>query len=229
MSYSIAAIVPMRHDSERVPGKNYRLFAGKPLYHHVIVNLLKSPLINTVVIDTDSPFVLEDAAKHFSQVKLMDRPEHLRDGNIPMNDVLLNTIRQVSADFYLQTHSTNPLLSTESINLAISRFLKSYPLNDSLFSVTRIQSRLWDGLGRAINHNPAMLIRTQDLPPVYEENSCLYIFGRSTLETRHNRIGERPIMYEIDRFEASDIDEETDFRLAEQLFLINQNGKFHEL
>jgi CMP-N-acetylneuraminic acid synthetase len=229
MSYSIAAIVPMRHDSERVAGKNYRLFACKPLYHHVITNLLQSPLINTVVIDTDSPFVISDAAEHFPQVKILERPVHLRAGSIPMNDVLLNTINQISADFYLQTHSTNPLLSTDSINLAISKFLASYPLNDSLFTVTRIQSRLWDGLARAINHNPAMLIRTQDLPPVYEENSCMYIFDRATLEARHNRIGARPIMYEIDRFEACDIDEETDFRLAEQLFLINQSGKSHDL
>lgn len=229
MKYTIAAIVPMRHNSERVPGKNYRTFAGKPLYHHIIANLLQSALVDTVVIDTDSSFIIADAAKHFPQVKLLERPAHLRDGNIPMNDVLLNSINQVSADFYLQTHSTNPLLSAGTIDQAITRFTDAYPVNDSLFSVTRLQSRLWDGLARAINHNPAMLIRTQDLPPVYEENSCLYLFGRSTLEARHNRIGERPIMFEIDRFEASDIDEETDFRLAEQLFLINQDGRSNDL
>jgi len=229
MSYSVAAIVPMRHNSERVPGKNYRQFAGKPLYHHVVTNLLQSSMINTVVIDTDSPFIISDASAHFPQVRILERPTHLRAGSIPMNDVLLNTIRQVSADFYLQTHSTNPLLSTDSINLAIARLIESFPVNDSLFSVTRVQSRLWDGMARAINHNPAMLIRTQDLPPVYEENSCLYLFSRATLEARHNRIGERPIMYELDRFEACDIDEETDFRLAEQIYMIKRNGKSHDL
>ena len=89
---------------------------------------------------------------------------------------------------------------------------------DSLFSVTRIQTRLWDSSGRAVNHDPAVLLRTQDLPPLYEENSCLYIFTRSTLESRHNRIGERPLMFEIDRLEAWDIDEESDFRIAELLY-----------
>lgn len=224
MSQTIAAIVPMRHDSERVPGKNYRSFAERPLYHYIIASLLACPLVATVVIDTDSPTIMADAAEHFPQVRIIERPPHLRDGTIPMNDVLLNAVRQIPADLYLQTHSTNPLLSTGTISRAIDTLLAAYPMHDSLFGVTRVQSRLWDALGRAINHNPAMLIRTQDLPPVYEENSCVYLFTKEILEARHNRIGERPLLFEIDRYEASDIDEETDFRLAEQLHLIRTNG-----
>ena len=218
MEGKIVAVVPMRHNSERVPGKNYRMFGGKPLYHHIIRSLLSCPSISEVVIDTDSPTILADAEKNFPRVTLLERPEHLRAGTIPMNDVLMNTIRQVDADFYLQTHSTNPLLTTETINTAIERFKQNFPLYDSLFSVTRLQTRLWDGLARAVNHNPAILLRTQDLPPIYEENSCLYIFTRNVLESRHNRIGERPMMYEIDPVEAWDIDEELDFRIAEFLY-----------
>ncbi len=218
MKPRIAALVPMRHHSERVPEKNYRLFAGQPLYHRIIRSLLSCPSITEVVIDTDSPVIIEDARHYFPQVRLMERPEHLRDGNIPMNDVLLHSVTQVEADYYIQTHSTNPLLRTETISHAIQLLLDNYPAYDSLFSVTRIQTRLWDSSGRAVNHDPAVLLRTQDLPPIYEENSCLYIFTRSTLETRHNRIGERPLMFEIDRIEAWDIDEELDFRTAEFLY-----------
>ncbi|MFZ3070830.1 MAG: acylneuraminate cytidylyltransferase family protein, partial [Anaerolineaceae bacterium] len=72
-------------------------------------------------------------------------------------------------------------------------------------------------LGRAINHNPAVLLRTQDLPPVYEENSCLYLFTRETLASRRNRLGERPLLFEIPPEEAWDIDEELDFTVAEVL------------
>ena len=218
MEGKVVAVVPMRHNSERVPGKNYRMFGDKPLYHHIINSLLSCPSINQVVIDTDSPTILADAEKSFPRVILLERPEHLRAGTIPMNDVLMNSIRQIDADFYLQTHSTNPLLTAETINTAIERFKQNFPLYDSLFSVTRLQTRLWDGLARAVNHNPAILLRTQDLPPIYEENSCLYIFTRYGLESRHNRIGERPTMYEIDPVEAWDIDEELDFRIAEFLY-----------
>jgi len=214
----IVALVPMRHDSERVRGKNYRLFAGRPLYHHVIEALLGSPLVDEVVIDTDSPFIHDDARKVFPNVTLLQRPEYLRSGTVSMNDVLLNTVRQVEARFYLQTHSTNPLLTPELITGAITSFLESYPACDSLFSVTPIRARLWDAAVRAINHDPAVLLRTQDLPPVYEENSCLYIFTRENLETWHNRIGEIPLLFEMDREDAIDIDNELDFRVAEFLF-----------
>jgi CMP-N-acetylneuraminic acid synthetase len=214
----IAAIVPMRHSSERVPGKNYRGFAGVPLYHRIVNSLLACPLITEVIIDTDSPTIWEDATQNFPQVKLLERPEHLRAGTTPMNDVLLNSVNQIEADFYLQTHSTNPVLKSDTINKAVQDFLNNYPMYDSLFGVTRLQTRLWDSLAMAVNHNPAILLRTQDLPPIYEENSCIYIFTKEILVERHNRIGNRPLMFEIDRLEAVDIDEELDFRMAEFLY-----------
>jgi CMP-N-acetylneuraminic acid synthetase len=218
MNPRIAAFVPMRHASERVPQKNYRSLAGLPLYHHIVKTLLAVPLISEVVIDTDSPFIRDDAAKHFPKVRLLERPVHLRAGTVSMNDVLLNDVKQVAADFYLQTHSTNPLLKPETISSAIGFFLSHYPAHDSLFSVTRLQTRLWDQQGKALNHDPNVLLRTQDLPPVYEENSCLYIFTANTLKSRLNRIGERPYLWEISRIESVDIDEEFDFILAEFLY-----------
>ena len=226
MELEIAALVPMRHNSERVPGKNYRSFAGKPLYHHIVQNLLECPLIDQVIIDTDSPFIMEDASRHFPRVNVLERPVHLRAGTTAMNDVLLNATAQVDADLYLQTHSTNPLLSSDVINRAVQTFLENQGMYDSLFTVTRLQTRLWDQLGRAINHNPAILLRTQDLPPVYEENSCLYIFTRDTLLKQHNRIGNRPLLFEIDPINAQDIDEEINFRVAE--FLYYQREQAHD-
>ena len=214
----VVALLPMRHASVRVPGKNYRPFAGRPLYHHILEGLRACPRIAAVVIDTDSGLLREDAEKHFPGVIVLERPEHLRPDTTPMNDVLLNTISQVDADFYLQTHSTNPLVRPVTIDRAVNLMLESYPIHDSLFSVTRLQTRLWDQLTRPINHNPAILLRTQDLPPTYEENSCLYLFTGDTLRNRHNRIGERPLLFEIERLEAMDIDEELDFKVAEFLF-----------
>ena len=202
MNPRFVALVPMRHHSERVPGKNYRLFGGRELYRHIIETLLDCELIDEVVINTDSPIIMENASEHFPQVRLIERPEHLRDGTVPMNDVLLYDVTQMEADYYLQSHSTNPLLSTETITRAINLFLDNRPSYDSLFSATRIQTRLWNGSTRAINHNPAILVRTQDLPPIYEENSCLYIFSRRTFEQRHHPIGERPLMFEMDAAEA---------------------------
>lgn len=214
----IAAFVPMRHDSERVKGKNYRPLGGRPLYHHIVAALLACEQIDEVVIDTDSPLIAADAEEAFPTVRVLARPEHLLGGDVPMNDVLLNDIDQVPADLYVQTHSTNPLLRPQTIHGALDAFLSAGGMYDSLFTVTALQTRLWTAEGEAINHDPTVLLRTQDLPPVMEENSCLYVFDAATLRRRGNRIGERPLLFAIDREEAMDIDEEIDWSVVAALY-----------
>jgi CMP-N-acetylneuraminic acid synthetase len=209
----ISAIVPMRHDSERVPGKNYRLLGDRPLYRHIVETLLSVPEIDEVVIDTDSPTIMEDAAASLPAVRLLERPAHLRDGEIAMNDVLLNTVQALDADLFLQTHSTNPFLEAGTISRGLQE-LTTTPTADSLFSVTRLQARLWTKDIKPLNHDPEVLLRTQDLDPVYLENSCMYVFDRDTLVTRGNRIGAHPLVLEITGHEALDIDVEEDFRQA---------------
>jgi len=220
----IAALVPMRHHSQRVPGKNFRTLAGKPLFHHIVTTLLAIPRIDPVVVDTDSEPIITGLRQHFPQVVILERPETLRGDQVPMNDILIHDTSCVPADLYLQTHSTNPLLKSETINSALDVFLKDYPIHDSLFSVTRLQTRLWDQHGKAINHDPAVLLQTQDLPPVFEENSCLYLFTRQNLIDRRNRLGTHPLMFEMDADEAWDIDEELDFTISEFLMINRKKG-----
>ena len=208
------AIVPMRHNSERVPGKNYRPLGGIPLYHHVVRTLSAVPEIDSVVIDTDSDVIIADCATHFPHVQVLLRPEHLRDGTIAMNDVLLNTLEQIDADIVLQTHSTNPFLKAATISDALRLFTAPASEFDSVFSVTRLQARLWDADVHPVNHDPAVLLRTQDLAPLFIENSCFFIFTPELLRQRGNRIGSRPLMVEMAPLEAVDIDTEEDFALA---------------
>ena len=223
----LVALVPMRHHSQRVPGKNYRLLAGKPLFHHILETMLAAPEVTEIVVDTDSDPVMDSLRQRFPQVKLINRPEHLRADDVPMNDILIHDTAQRQADFYLQTHSTNPLLKPQTVSRAIQSLLTNYPNYDSLFSVTRLQTRLYFQDGRAINHDPRVLIQTQDLPPVYEENSCLYIFTRENLLKRHHRIGEKPMMFEVDAEEAWDIDEELDFAITD--FLLRRKSQIESL
>lgn len=208
----------MRHSSERVKGKNYRPLGGRPLFHHIVSALLECPLIDEVAIDTDSDLIAKDVATSFPGVRVIPRPERLLGGDVPMNDILLHDVTEVPADYYVQTHSTNPLLRTETITTALQSFLDQRDTHDSLFTVTPLQTRLWWPDGTAVNHDPTVLLRTQDLPPIMEENSCLYVFDRETLEQRGNRIGERPILYALEPEEAWDIDEEIDWTVVEALY-----------
>jgi CMP-N-acetylneuraminic acid synthetase len=210
----IAALVPMRHSSERVPGKNYRELAGKPLYAHIIETLLACPEISEVVVNTDSPIIKEGLSMNYPTVIVIDRPEELRLGMTPMNEILIYDTDKVEADIYLQTHSTNPLLKSSTVSKAIHTFLNNIGEYDSLFGVTRLQTRLYDQMGIAVNHNPQELLRTQDLSPIFEENSCIYIFNKETLHQKGHRLGDSPLMFEIDASEAWDIDDELDFLIA---------------
>lgn len=225
MSARLVALVPMRHESVRVPGKNYRSFAGRPLFDWVLRALLSCEIVAEVVVDTDSSEIMRGIADRFPTVRCLQRPPHLCGGDVPMNDILLHDVSVIDAGLLLQTHSTNPLLRPGTISEAASRFLAGLPEHDSLFSVTRLQKRLWQADGHPINHDPNVLRRTQDLAPVFEENSCLYFFTRETLVANRNRIGRRPQMFEMNPVEAWDIDDELDFRVGELLLLQRNEGE----
>ena len=218
----IVALVPMRHNSERVPGKNYRMMDDKPLYAHIVDTLLACEEIDAVLVDTDSPDVMAGLEGKDARITVVERPAHLKDGEIPMNEILLHDTGLIEADFYLQTHSTNPLLQSETISAAIRTFVDCYPEKTALFSVTGLQTRLYWEDGKAINHNSKELLRTQDLPPVYEENSCIYLFERDTLVKYHHRISPEAMMFPIPAEEAMDIDVELDFLMVEMMIKLNK-------
>jgi CMP-N-acetylneuraminic acid synthetase len=213
----VVALVPMRRHSARVEGKNYRVIAGQPLYAYILESLSQCKAISKIVVDTDSPEITRGIRELFPQVILIDRPEHLRADDVPMNEILLHDIEQVDSRFYLQTHCTNPLLSADTIDNAVQSFFEGWPGVDSLFSVTPFQTRFWTVKGDPVNHNPHELIPTQDLEPLLLENSCLYVFSGEGLKDNDHRIGQKPILFEIDHEEAVDIDTEWDFTLAELL------------
>ena len=214
----IVALVPMKGHSERVPNKNLRPFCGKPLCHWIILSLQKSHYVKDIVVNTDSPEIADNIRQNFDKVKIIDRPDEIRGDFVSMNTVIAYDLSQLSGEHFLQTHSTNPLLNAETIDEGIALYFHNLGMHDSLFTVTRHNARFYWSDGRPINHNPQEMLRTQDLPPIFEENSNLYIFsGESFKRSGNRRIGLKPYLFEISKFEAIDIDEEDDFLLAELL------------
>lgn len=216
MRSDLTALVPMKGHSERVPGKNLRQFRGRPLFHWILKSLHEVPAVARVVVDTDSLGIARDVASAFPAVHIIDRPQELRGDDVPMNEIIAHDLDQVGGSEWLQTHATNPLLKAATIEQAVIQY-STAATADSLFSVTVLNTRLYDESGRALNHDPEVLLNTQDLPLVYEENSCLYLFSTETFMKSGRRIGQSPMLFPIDRLEAVDIDEEFDFRIAECL------------
>lgn len=217
----IIALLPMKGNSERVPNKNVRNFNGKPLFHHILNALLDSTNISEVIINTDSELIAQSALKISHKVKIHERPKEICGDFVSMNEIIKYDLENSDGEIYLQTHSTNPLLKTSTIDKAFEfYFSKNF---DSVFSVTCHQTRLYWQDGKPINHNPAELIRTQDLPPVYEENSNFYIFTKESFKHANSkRIGLSPGMFEMDKIEAIDIDIEQDFLIAEAIHKLNR-------
>ena len=215
----LIALLPMKGHSERVPNKNLRAFCDRPLYHCVAQILQGCILVDKILINTDSEQIAEDARAHFPKVEIVERPLALHGDQVPMNDIIAYDLSRTDAEYFIQTHSTNPLLTETTLLDGIQAYLDGLDRFDSLFSVTRLQTRLYWESGSAINHNPAQLLRTQDLPPVFEENSNFYVFSKASFTAAGNkRIGLRPRLFPISKMEAIDIDEPDDFELAQILY-----------
>ena len=211
----IIALLPMKAHSERVNNKNFKCISGKPLYHWIIDSLVETGIIDSIVINTDSDCILknEDLLKSEKFI-VRKRKEKLCGDFISMNSVLKDDILNVDSDIYLMTHTTNPLLSSNTINEAVKIFINNSGKYDSLFSVNKFQTRFYKIDGKAINHDPDNLIRTQDLEPWYEENSCLYLFTKESFLKTNARIGKRPYLYLTPKVESIEIDTTDDWDIA---------------
>ena len=144
----VTATVPMKGNNERVPNKNIRLLNGKPVCHWIIESLSRSKYIDEIIINTDSEKIKE-IVSDFKLVKILDRPDFLLGDAVSMQPLLAYDIEHAKNDFIFQTHSTNPLLSTETIDKAIETYFENLDKHDALFSVTPIQQRFYFKNGKA--------------------------------------------------------------------------------
>lgn len=203
------ALVPMKAHSERIPGKNFKEFLGKPLFQWVLESLLKIPSIESIVINTDRVDLFEEfSIIENEKIRLRDRDRNIHGDLVSMNKIIANDLEFLGEGHYIMTHSTNPLISSDTLSRSIKKYenciLEGY---DSLFSVNKYQSRFYDSKMNPINHDPANLIRTQDLDPVFEENSCFYLFSYESFKRTEARIGENPLLFESPTLESVDIDD----------------------
>lgn len=221
---SLVALLPMKANSVRVPSKNFRPLAGKPLFRWILDTLLAMPEIDAVVINTDARQILADNGLvdgEGGRVIIRDRKPEICGDLVSMNLVLADDVQNIASDAYLMTHTTNPLLSAATMSAAVAAYRAGVEAGtaDSLFTVNKHQTRFYRADASPVNHDPQNLIPTQDLEPWFEENSNAYIFsGESFLGTKA-RIGSKPIMFETPKLESVDIDGPEDWALAEALAL----------
>ena len=220
--HPLVALLPMKAHSARVVGKNFRSFAGRPLFRWILDTLLSVPEVAKVVINTDARGILaEHGLVDTDRILIRDRRPEICGDFVSMNRVIADDLAAVDARAYVMTHTTNPLLSGATVRSALAAYDAAVRegTHDSLFTVNRFQTRFYRADGSAVNHDPANLVRTQDLEPWFEENSNLYIFSRESFASTDARIGRRPCLFETPRLESADIDDATGWMHAEVLAL----------
>jgi len=226
----IVALLPMKANSERVKGKNFREFNGKPLFRWTLDTLLNNTDIDQVIINTDARDILaENGLVETDRVVIRDRKPEICGDMVSMNLVIEDDVCNIDADIYLMTHTTNPLMTTETVVKALDEFQTRLENNeaDSLFTVDKVQTRFYREDCSAVNHDPDNLLRTQDLEPWFEENSNLYIFTKEAFAKTNARIGARPMMFETPKFESIDIDtpDDWDFAIVAGGYLLSKAGE----
>ena len=218
--FNIVALLPLKANSSRIKGKNFRKLYDKPLFAWMLDTLLSLDEVDKVVINTDARQILiENGLVESERVLIRDRKPEICGDDVSMNMILGDDIDAIPSDIYLMTHVTNPFLSAKSIRGAIGAFKEAREsgVADSLFTVNRFQTRFYRKDGSPINHDLNKLVPTQDLEPWFEENSNLYLFTKESFKATDARIGLKPVLYETPKIESIDIDEEEDWQIVAAL------------
>ncbi len=205
----------MKQYSERVSNKNLRIMNGKPLFYWIYKSLLHVKQIEKIYLDTDSQLIKRTVESYFGHhIIVLDRPDEVRGDMVTANTLIESLLSRIDGDLFLMTHVTNPLLKPETISKAISEYYNRISLYDSLIGVNIHNSNFYNLFGQPINHDPRIVEMSQQVKPVYEENSCLYIFSRNIFD-RYGRVGQVPIKFPVNKLESVDINTMEDWVIAE--------------
>lgn len=207
------ALVPIRLNNRRLPGKNLKPFTnGRPLCHYIFATLLEMPELAGVYAYCSDPAIVAYLPEGVTWLRR--DPSMDRDTPPIIGDVARSFAELVEADQYLLTHATAPFIRASSIRRALAAVAAGD--HDSAFAVVKKSTFVWYQ-GQPLNFGPGEIVRTQDLTPVYEETSGFYLYGRQPA-LRGLRVGDRPKYIEISAIEAVDIDEPVDFEIADAIF-----------
>lgn len=205
----VVAVIPIKLNNERLPGKNTKLLCGIPLIKYILTALLKCQKVDDIYVYCSNDAILEYM---LDGVTFLKRPAYLDGPTANFTQIFESFSNEVKADVYVYTHATAPLIKSETMDTCIEKVLGGE--FDSAFTATKIQDFLWQD-GRPLNFDASNIPRSQDLKVIYRETSGVYVFTNEVFDKYKRRVGVKPFVYEVDNKEATDINTEEDFAMAE--------------
>lgn len=219
----VVSLIPIKLNNQRLPGKNTMLLNGRPTCDYIFETISR---IDT--IDEKYVYCSDDAIKPFiapyenNGLKFLKRDTYLDGFQVKGLEIIDYFVKEVDADIYVLTHATQPFTKSSSIRNALDKVISGE--YDSAFSAVVLQDYMWMN-GRPFNYDVKNIVRTQDLEPIYMETGAFFIFRKEVFTKLGQRIGNNPYIYEIDQFEAVDIDTAEDFEFAKAVAMYLSNQK----
>lgn len=204
----IVSFIPIKLNNQRLPGKNLLPLQGKPTCQYIFDTISKVDTINEKYV-----YCSDEKIKSYMPDGLvfLKRDTYLDGFQVKGLEIIERFVKDVDADIYVLTHVTQPFTKSESIKKALDKVISGE--YDSAFSAVALRDYLWMN-GKPLNYDMKNIVRTQDLEPIYLETGAFFIFRKEVFAELGQRIGNKPYIYEIDQFEAVDIDTAEDFEFA---------------
>lgn len=175
------ALLPLKSESQRVPNKNFKALNNKPLFKWILEKLISINEIDQIIINTDAVRKVTSKLANNIDKKIIikQRINRLKGNEVSMNEIIKDDLKDSNNNNIIMTHATNPLLTKHFIVQCIDKYKKFMRKKyDSLVTFDQFYGRFFDHNFKPLNHRADQLIQTQDLKPLYFENSNLYIFSK---------------------------------------------------
>lgn len=219
----IVSFIPIKLNNQRLPGKNIMLLNKRPVCDYIFKTISDVDMIDEKYVycsdETIKPYIDPYREKGLCFLK---REAYLDGFQVKGLEIIERFVKDVDADIYVLTHVTQPFTKSESIKNALEKVISGK--YDSAFSAVVLQDYMWTN-GKPFNYDIKDIVRTQDLNPIYMETGAFFIFRKEVFTKLGQRIGNNPYIYEIDQFEAVDIDTAEDFEFAKVVAMYMSNKK----
>lgn len=222
ISSKILAIIPAKSISKRIPGKNIKSLAGKPMMAYIIettVSLKKEGYVDRVVLSTDSQEIADIGIRFGAEVPFL-RPKRLTRDDVPTREVLehaLDELRKKESyipDYVLLLYPTSPLLKKERIKEAIE--ITERRGSDSVFSGTSDKGHYWvEDEGGYIRLYPKKQVNSQYQIPLVKENGAIYLTRADIMKRQY--VADKADVVLMHEGENIDVDYPEDFKEVEAI------------
>lgn len=219
----VIAVIPARAGSRGVKDKNIKEFAGKPLIYWALSAANDSPIIEKVIVPTDSKKIrkiVEDFS--FKKTKVIGRSREGSLGTSPSEMVLMETAKKYRFKDIVFLQATNPFIKASDIDNAYKYYKKEK--FDSLFTGVEQKRFIWarsKSRANALNYDYNKRPRRQDFKPFLVENGAFYITSKENLFKHKNRLSGKVGAYPMKPYSYFELDEANDWPIAEALFMKN--------